>query len=158
MTFEQLFVTGNRRFRQPRGELPIEAGRGYGWSLGNCASLQRIETHAVVRRGVEQPPSVPSSREHDVTGRNVQQMDSESFERVQDPLDLGPAVLELLALLHLPIRPDLLRKLRPRVKARPGEIQNEWGFENPQPLRYRLFQSPMSRRARVPAEKHKGQH
>src|ERR1039458_540437 len=130
MTFEQLFVTGNRRFRQPRGELPIEAGRGYGWSLGNCASLQRIETHAVVRRGVEQPPSIPSSREHDVARRNVQQIDSKFLERVQDPLDLGPAVLELLTLVRFPIRPDLLGKLRPRVKVSPGEIQNEWGLYN----------------------------
>jgi len=89
-----------------------------------------INTQMFVRRGVEGHPRGPSSPERDVARRNVQQIDSKCFERVQDPLDLGPAVLELLTLVHLPIRPDLLGKLRPRVKASPGEIQNEWGFYN----------------------------
>jgi hypothetical protein len=57
----------------------------------------------------------------------------------QFPLDLPPAVLKLLALLLLPIRPDILGKLRPRVKVSPGEIQNEWPlddghFEDAQPV------------------------
>ena len=49
------------------------------------------------------------------------------LERVHDPLDFGPVALELLALVRLPIRPDLLGELRPRVKVSTGEIQNEWG-------------------------------
>src|ERR1035441_4800294 len=89
-----------------------------------------INSYVVVRRGVEENPRVSSSSERDVARRNVQQIDPEFLERVQYPLDFGPALLELLTLIHLPIRPDLLGKLRPRVKASPGEVQNEWGFDN----------------------------
>ena len=74
--------------------------------------------------------AVPSRQERNVARRNVQQVDSEFFERAQEPLDFTPARFELLLLFRLPIRPNILGKLWARIEVRPGEIQNEWRLDN----------------------------
>ena len=149
MTFGQFFetATGHAPYDYQRRLAVGDAGRpcesqliNVPTGLGKTAAVvlawlwNRVapsnNSQMLVRRGVEEYPGVPSTPESNVARRNVQQIDPEFLERVRYPLDLGPAVLELLALLHLPIRPDLLGKLRPRVKASPGEIQNERGLDN----------------------------
>ncbi len=57
--------------------------------------------------------SKPSVFECNIARRDVQQVNSEFFKRIQNLLDCGPAAFELLAFLRLPIRPDLRRELRP---------------------------------------------
>src|ERR1022692_3084915 len=104
MAFEQFFEAAT-------GHAPYD----YQWRMaeGNgagCCQSQPINVPASERNG-----SVASLEKGNVGRRNIQEEDSESLECVQHPLHSRPARLELLPLLRLPIRPNLLGKLRPRI-------------------------------------------
>src|SRR6266568_7761723 len=71
-----------------------------------------------------------SVNERNVAWRHVQQINPEFFEGVEDTSDLGPAVVELLALVRFPIGPDTLWELGARVEVGTGEIQNEWPLDD----------------------------
>src|SRR5437762_9775752 len=66
-----------------------------------------------------------SIAERNVARPNVQQINSEFFKRRQNLFDPPPASFELLALVGLPIRPDIRRKFWANVEMGAGEIKHE---------------------------------
>src|ERR1035438_5001900 len=101
MTFEQLFkaATGHapcdyqQRLAGGDADRPCESQLiNVPTGLGKTAAVvlawlwnrvaPSINSHLLIRRGVEEHPRVPSSPEQDVARRNVQQIDSEFFECV----------------------------------------------------------------------------
>src|SRR5882672_11037711 len=86
--------TGERALRR-------QYGRGNPPCKGRVPAKEKIMKRTWLRTD---PRSVEKG---DVGRRDVQQIDVEFFERVQDASDIGPAGVELLSQVRLPIGPDI---------------------------------------------------